>query len=120
MSFSSLPDNIIVTYGPRPQVHAEIGMARLIRSQGYLVDVLLTSVATTNADLYCNEDRAGPVEDPFKPGSYFGADVHPYETIFYKANRGLDDTLLGLFTDWHLQMNESSWDKCSRRRGISA
>ncbi|CAN8100388.1 unnamed protein product [Discula destructiva] len=99
-------------------VHAEIGMARLIRSQGYVVDVMLTSVHSSNAEVYCNPERAGHQDDHLKPNAYFGSNVHPYEIMFAKANRGIDDNLLTLFTDWHYQMNETSWDKCAKRRPL--
>lgn len=89
-------------------------MARLIRSQGYKVDVMLTSVHAYTAKEYC--DKAGPQSDHLIPGNYFGSNVHPYETIFAKANRGIDDGLLNHFTSWHLAMNETSWERCSARR----
>ncbi|PSR88577.1 hypothetical protein BD289DRAFT_482077 [Coniella lustricola] len=95
------------------QVHGEIGMARLIRSQGYDVDVMLTSVHSYTPAEYC--DKLGPLSDHLSPNNYFGSNVHPYEVIFAKANRGIDDELLGHLTDWHYQMNDTSWEKCGGR-----
>lgn len=98
------------------KVHAEIGLTRLIRSQGYEVDVMLTSVHSADVADYCNPERAGDADDHLKSGGYFGSNVHPYEIMFAKANRGIDDNLLTLFTAWHYQMkNQTSWDKCSRK-----
>lgn len=87
-------------------------MARLIRSQGFKVDVMLTSVHSYTPAEYC--DRAGPQSDHLVQGGYFGSNVHPYEVIFAKANRGIDDGLLSHLTAWHYNMNQTSWDKCAR------
>lgn len=85
-------------------------MARLIRSQGYDVDVMLTSVHSYTPAEYC--DKLGPLSDHLSPNNYFGSNVHPYEVIFAKANRGIDDEFLSHLTDWHYHMNETSWEKC--------
>lgn len=45
-------------------------------------------------------------------GRYFGFNLHPYETIFAKANRDLNPVMLGKLTEWHLGMNYSSYDYC--------
>lgn len=94
------------------KVHAEIGMARLIRSQGYDVDVMLTSVHAATPDNYC--DKKESQIDTLSNGGYFGSNVHPYELIFAKANRGIDEGLLSHLTEWHYAMNETSWDSCGR------
>lgn len=114
---AELPTGFSVCYTEYSHaVHAEIGLTRLIRSQGYEVDVMLTSVHSANVADYCNPDRAGDADDHLKSGGYFGSNVHPYEIMFAKANRGIDDNLLTLFTAWHYQMkNQTSWDKCSRK-----
>lgn len=77
---------------------------------------MLTSVHSSSPAEYCNPDQAGEVDDHLKSGGYFGSNVHPYEIMFAKANRGIDDNLLTLFTNWHYRMpNQTSWEKCSRR-----
>lgn len=97
------------------QVHSEIGIARLIRSRGYEVDVMLTSVHSLSPAEYCH--KLGPINDHLVNGGYFGSNVHPYELIFAKANRGIDDSLMEHLTSWHYNMNETSWDKCGARMG---
>lgn len=94
------------------QVHSEIGMATLIRSQGYKVDVMLTSVHAYTPDEYC--EIANWPGDHLQPGQYYGSNVHPYEIIFAKANRGVEQTMLDLLTAWHYNMNDSSWDRCGK------
>lgn len=101
----------ITAYTPL-QVHSEIGMASLIRSQGYKVDVLLTSVHAYTPDEYCG--IAGNPGDHLQPGQYYGSNVHPYEIIFAKANRGVEQTMLDLLTAWHYNMNDTSWERCGK------
>ncbi len=93
-------------------IHSEIGITELIRSQGYGVDVMLTSFHGANDPLtYCEEN--GNPDDVLYDGHYFGTSVHPYETVFIKANRGIDQTTVDLMTKWHLNMKTTSWDTCS-------
>lgn len=95
------------------EVHSEIGISRLIRAQGYEVDVMLTSFrSATSPASYC--DIAGTEFDTLQEGGYFGSNIHPYELIFAKANRNIDDNLLEHLTAWHYAMNETSWETCSR------
>ncbi|ROW11836.1 hypothetical protein VPNG_04927 [Cytospora leucostoma] len=91
-------------------VHSEIGMARLIRSQGYKVDAMLTSVHILGAAEYC--ERAAWPTDHLWDGMYFGFNVHPYEMLFMKANRDIDPELVKRFTEWHLRDRSNSWDTC--------
>lgn len=88
-------------------------MARLIRSQGYDVDVLMTSYHAMAPDAYCRQ--AATQLDTLKNGAYFGSNMHPYEIVFAKANRGIDQGLLEHMTNWHSAMNATSWEKCGRR-----
>lgn len=92
-------------------------MSRLIRSQGYEVAVMLTSFQAYSPSEYCAQigDYWSGV-DQLGPGHYFGSNIHPYEVMFAKANRGIDDGLLNHFTNWHYNISESSWEKCSRNR----
>lgn len=88
-------------------------MARLIRSQGYEVDVMMTAYHAMTPDVYCQQPATRL--DTLKNGGYFGFNMHPYETVFAKANRGIDENLLQHMTSWHYSFNETSWDKCGRR-----
>ncbi|KUI64230.1 hypothetical protein VM1G_10987 [Cytospora mali] len=93
-------------------VHSEIGMARLIQSQGYKVDAMLTSVHVLGAADYC--EKAAYPTDHLWNGMYFGFNVHPYEMLFMKANRDIDPELMKRMTEWHLRSRTSSWDTCRR------
>lgn len=91
-------------------VHTEIGSTRLIQSQGYEVDVLMTAYASSKSPQdYC--DR-GQFEDILYDKKYYGSNVHPYETVFIKANRNIDPVLLAKMTEWHLSRDISSWETC--------
>lgn len=91
-------------------VHTELGSTRLITSQGYGVDVLMTAYAgAENLEEYC---KSGQFEDPLYPGKYYGSNIHPYETIFMKANRDIDPALLDKMTEWHLRRPLDSWTTC--------
>lgn len=77
---------------------------------------MLTSVHSGEVADYCNPDKLGNPIDHLSHGGYFGSNIHPYEVMFAKANRGIDDNLLALFTSWHYQMkNQTSWAKCARK-----
>ncbi len=92
-------------------VHSEIGITNLILSQGYGVNALLTSVqAAASPDTYCEEN--GNPDDVLYDGRYYGTTVHPYETVFMKANRGIGDATLSVMTKWHSSRNVTSWDTC--------
>jgi hypothetical protein len=94
-------------------VHAEIGITSLIQSQGYDVDVVMTAPhSAPTFEAFCN--NVGRPDDFLYKDSYLGTNVHPYETIFMKANREIDPVLLERLTEWHLAGNMTSWEACSR------
>lgn len=94
-------------------VHAEIGITTLIQSQGYDVDVVMTAPHTAESfEKFC--ELAGKPDDFLYKNAYLGTNVHPYETVFMKANRDIDPILLARLTEWHLQANMTSWDTCGR------
>lgn len=94
-------------------IHTEIGSTELITSQGYEVDVLMTAYASATDPVdYC---RSGQWEDILYNGKYYGSNIHPYETIFIKANRNIDPALLDKMTEWHLKLDSDSWTACTSR-----
>lgn len=94
-------------------VHAEIGITTLVESQGYDVDVVMTAPHSRDTfEKFCNE--TGKPDDFLYKNGYLGTNVHPYETMFMKANRDIDPMLLQRLTEWHLQGNMTSWDTCGR------
>ena len=91
-------------------VHAEIGATGVVRSQGHDVDVLMMAFHKSSAFIdECNSTANG---DVLWNGAYYGSNVHPYETVFIKANRNIDPNLIGHLTEWHLHANVTSWDTC--------
>lgn len=94
-------------------VHAEIGITSLILSQGFEVDVMMTAPHSASSfDEFC--DWIGRPDDFLYSGRYLGTNIHPYETIFMKANRDIDPVLLERLTEWHLSGKMTSWDACGR------
>lgn len=92
-------------------VHAEIGLMSLIESQGYAADVVMTAPhSQLSFENFCT--KAGTPGDFLYKDSYLGTNVHPYETIFMKANRDIDPMALSRLTEWHLAANMTSWDTC--------
>ncbi len=87
-----------------------IGMSILLDPA--LAGSLLTSFNADRQNLvtYCRE--AGSPPDVLFDGAYFGANVHPYETVFMKANRGVSEATLKLMTELHLNQSWTSWDSC--------
>ncbi|KAK6082005.1 hypothetical protein SCUP515_02784 [Seiridium cupressi] len=92
-------------------VHGEIGATGLIQKAGYKVDALMAAFHKSGD--YQMDCEREPVEDILWDRKYYGANVHPYETIFMKANRDIDPTTVGLLTVWHLKgAFGGSWDIC--------
>lgn len=93
-------------------VHSELGSTRLLTSQGYAVDVLMTAYelsAGAGIEEYC---KNGQFEDILYDKKYYGTNIHPYETVFVKANRDIEPVLVEKLSDWHLRDGLSSWDTC--------
>ncbi|KAK6539166.1 hypothetical protein TWF694_009410 [Orbilia ellipsospora] len=92
-------------------VQAEEYAAQTVLDAGYDISVLMTSFSS-NPD-YVHTCTHGEV---LGNNWYFGTNLHPYETIFQKANRNIAPRQLELLTIWHHQANYSSWDACSAKR----
>jgi len=45
-------------------------------------------------------------------GKYFGISVHPFETVFMKANRDVSPLVLKRHSEWVDQRGYSSYDYC--------
>ena len=109
-------------------VAQEVDMASKIMSHGWEVNAWMVSRPFTptrvGADLgktalhgdpsYDERQRCGEYgnDDPTFNNWYFGFNLHPYETIFHKANRDANPRMLEKFTEWHSRMNYSSYDRC--------
>jgi hypothetical protein len=96
-------------------VSAEISLTHLIRRNGYKVSVLMTSANSQQIPEPNHPDHATLIET----NQYNLASVHPYEIVFIKVRDGwensLDRTLLGKLTEWHNNLNYSSWEICNQR-----
>jgi hypothetical protein len=91
-------------------VGAEISATGIIRDAGYKVDVMMTL-------FHAFEDYVGSCDssvngDFLWDKRYHGTNIHPYETIFLKTNRGIDPVLIERLTNWHNKGNYSSWERC--------
>ncbi|KAK6522733.1 hypothetical protein TWF281_002169 [Arthrobotrys megalospora] len=92
-------------------VQAENHAAQAILNKGYEVEALMTA-ASSHAH-YARWCQHGSV---LRPNAYFGINLHPYETIFQKANRDITPRVLDMMTRWHDMSNYSSWQACSEKR----
>ena len=95
-------------------VEAEIAATGIIRAAGKKVDVLLSKYQTSpehDAGAFC--DPLG-VWDPQGEGSYDGASIHPFETIFIKTNRGITPKLIENLSGWTDQIGYSSYQHCAK------
>lgn len=72
----------------------EVATTPLIRSEGYEVDVMMTSFGGEGG-IECEW-----TSDFLWPEKYFGFDVHPFETMFMKSARGIGDEMLKKLTEW--------------------
>lgn len=107
-------------------IGAEVGTTAMIRAAGYEVDAMMAAfhkkppAAASDNDYAAGcgvaEAEGGSAGDVLWNGAYFGSNVHPYETVFMKANRDIDPRTLELLTGWHLNGTmgrNGSWDVCS-------
>lgn len=92
-------------------IHTEVAATSLITSQGYDVDVMMAAYGPASSpDEYC---RNGQLEDVLYEGKYYGSSIHPYETVFIKANRNISPDLLSRMTEMHLSTPLDSWIACA-------
>jgi hypothetical protein len=90
-------------------VSTEISLTHLIRRAGYKIAVQMTSATALQRE-ESDEELILPFND------YNLASVHPYEIIFIKAREGwggsIDAEYLSKLTEWHDNLNTSSWQTC--------
>ncbi|KAI0025380.1 hypothetical protein F4780DRAFT_774848 [Xylariomycetidae sp. FL0641] len=103
-------------------IHAEVGATARVRAAGYGVAALMAAFFGSGGD---SDDEAEDDDYYFArrcpdhpgdlqfAGQYFGTDIHPYETLFVKANRGIDPATLDLLTEVHAaRFAGRSWELC--------
>ncbi|KAK2000039.1 hypothetical protein LX36DRAFT_631320 [Colletotrichum falcatum] len=91
-------------------VHAEVGATSTFLKQGYKVDLMMA--AFQKSKNYIEECDTSQNGDVLWNGKYFGTNVHPYETIFIKANRDIDPTLVEHLTTWQQASGFNSYSVC--------
>ncbi len=91
-------------------VQAEVAATGIILGAGKRVDVMLMKFQTD--DDYVGHCARLGVWDPMGEGAYDGASIHPFETLFFKTNRGITPRLLEVMTGWIDKMKYSSYDYC--------
>ncbi|KAI8280422.1 hypothetical protein K4K56_012236 [Colletotrichum sp. SAR 10_98] len=91
-------------------VHAEVGATSIFLNNGYKVDLMMT--AFHKSENYIDECDSSQNGDVLWNGKYFGTNVHPFETIFIKANRDIDPTLIKSLTEWQQASGWNSYSAC--------
>lgn len=92
-------------------VAAEVGSSALIKAAGYKLDVMMGAYhSSKDYEKECDTTHNG---DVLTDHAYYGTNVHPYETIFLKTNRGIDPDNLKKMTEWENGSQYSSYDYCS-------
>lgn len=104
--------------GHKEAVDVEIGITTAIKKAGYKVDAMMQEFQAekdTFADTCTGEDRnyEGAYDNGVKNA---GMSLHPYEMLFFKANRGISEKLVDHLTMWTDQAGYSSYDSCRRSR----
>ncbi|TVY58015.1 hypothetical protein LSUE1_G010034 [Lachnellula suecica] len=91
-------------------VAVEVYATPLIKAAGYKVDAMMTAYQAS--DKYEEECMRNDYQDVLYAGKYFGMDIHPYDTIFTKANRDGNVVALEKFTEWMKDRKYTSYDYC--------
>ncbi|KXJ92026.1 hypothetical protein Micbo1qcDRAFT_183379 [Microdochium bolleyi] len=94
-------------------VESEAWTTQMLLREGYHVKAMMSSWSAMPGDTYWDECGYHP-GDPLMNGAYFGTNVHPYETLFFKTNRGIDPALLKMMTTLHSKppSTKRSYDLC--------
>lgn len=79
----------------------------MIQEAGYHVMATMGSWAATPGDTYWDDCGNHQGDPTLHDGAYFGTNIHPYETVFFKSNRGLAPELLKLMKVLHSKPNNA-------------
>ncbi|KAF3931997.1 hypothetical protein ABW20_dc0103089 [Dactylellina cionopaga] len=92
-------------------IYAEGNMTRAMWNKGYTVTAMMTSFASReHYTKECNHT------DVLGAHAYYGMAVHPYETIFQKANRNYSQIVLDRYTQWTDSAAYSSYEVCGKSK----
>ena len=76
----------------------EIGFSQFILQHGYNIGCLMSCYK--NVDFRKGEPKFKG-NDPWGKDSYFSCNLHPYELIFFKNNRGVEEKLIKNLITWN-------------------
>jgi hypothetical protein len=93
-------------------VAIEVYSTPLIRAAGYEVDAMMAAFHGNEKGTEGYEKECLATGDVLFPGAYYGMNLHPFDTIFTKTNRGNDPLVLQRLTDWTKGRGYSSYDHC--------
>jgi len=84
----------------------EIGFSKIIIENGYNIKCLLKGYDNLDYRKLLNQDKICfdygiIIDDACYDKKYFGISFHPYEVIFYKANRHIANDVLEKYTKFH-------------------
>lgn len=89
----------------------EIGSATYIKEAGYAVEAMFAAFhSSPDFQETCNFD------DPNHENAYYGTSIHPFETMFVKANRNVAENVLELYTSWIDGRKYDSHEFCGSKR----
>ena len=87
-------------------VRAEVGSSVLMTTVGYKLDAMMAAYHTG----YFEQCDSGA--EFLNENTYFGISYHPYETLFFKTNRPVNEKVIDRYTEWTDASNYSSYDFC--------
>ncbi|KAH7342412.1 hypothetical protein BKA65DRAFT_504038 [Rhexocercosporidium sp. MPI-PUGE-AT-0058] len=93
-------------------VLGEIRTTPLLKSAGYHVDVMMTMFQSQRDYAFENCTYDG---DMLREGAYAGFNVHPFELLFIKTNRGINPVMIENLSKWVDQSGYRSYDVCGER-----
>lgn len=89
-------------------VAIEVYATGLIQAAGYKVDAMMFAFhSSAKYQETCQENGDVLVHE-----RYYGMDLHPYDTVFAKTNRGIGPLVLERLTDWTDGNGYTSYDRC--------
>ncbi|KAJ6261505.1 hypothetical protein Dda_4175 [Drechslerella dactyloides] len=90
-------------------VYMESNTTEAIWDAGYSVFALMSAYSShSDYPAVCTNG------DVLFEGAYFGSTLHPYDTVFQKANRNYGVNTLARLTEWTDAAGYSSWEVCGR------
>ncbi|KAH8683134.1 hypothetical protein BGZ60DRAFT_212843 [Tricladium varicosporioides] len=93
-------------------VTAEVSASALIKAAGYKLDLMMSAYhGIEHYEEQCDSSENG---DVLWDGEYFGTNVHPFETVFIKANRDVDPVGIEKHSEWMDGRGYSSYDFCKK------